>query len=252
MSSFFQSDEEYCSSLLRNIWLAWKVTLPCAAALLKAFLFKKVAPVCPDECKDALKRDGFEYVFECARRVIEGAGLVSGGGLGVCGRRTRFPINLEGCQDFQSGFTWENWFRKIIGDAQDLAFGLGDMDWSISGLCTVTCGAQASSPIGCCTCNAACGWDLIISDKYEFCSTNPPNITRRGPLWCACLLEKKGIGRVYSYTCRFEQFGLAFGPYTVCCNTSRGPVVYAPCKTSSLLGQPMQGPSSRCPQWNQR
>jgi YD repeat-containing protein len=192
-ANFSSSDIAYCESQLIKIWQVWKWTNPCAASMLRGFLFGKPDP-CTAECKNALSQRGFDFVESCIKSQVEGplAGLV-GGGLGVCGKTNRYQFNLFGSHHFQ-GTGLDDWLKGAIGLEADLGWAFGAIQWDANVSCLAKCGAVQAPLNCCCSCNAQCGYDVTIRDVYDFCST--ASKIKYHPTWCGMPAreDRKGNG----------------------------------------------------------
>jgi len=185
-------DVQSCFSLLRNISRVWNFTHPCAADMLNGFLRGNPTP-CPARCRKTLSK-GFGFIEDCIKNTVQGP-LGIGGRVGGCGNPyARHTFNIFGCHDFQ-GASLGRGLEGGIGREAELGFAYGCVRWDAKVTCGTTCGPIA--PSCCCPCTAQCGYVLTFHDVYDFCSTAKSS----GPTWCACLLEKKGIGTVYDVKC---------------------------------------------------
>lgn len=207
-------DIAYCERQLSKIWRIWKWTHPCAAAMLRGFLFGRPNP-CPAECKQSLRQRGFDFVESCIKGHVEGplSGLV-GGGLGECGRTTRYKFNLFGCHDFQ-GTGLDDWLKGAVGLEAELGWAFGCVQWNANVSCLTKFGPVQPPLQCCCTGKAQCGYDITLRDVYDFCST--ASKIKYHPTWCACLLEKTGKRTVYNVKCSLTVYGQPkVGPYQSC------------------------------------
>lgn len=181
-----QEDVLYCTGFLMNVWkFAW-LKYPCARELLGGFLFKQPRP-CPDECIEALKSLNSEFIFDSGIK----SKLIS---RSSCDSSGTITINDRGSYTFKSG---------------DLHYAFNAVRWEAEGLCHWSCGKPAKqendSDCLCCRCDANCGWEAVVKDKYDFCSSLPKNARPRTLAWCGCVLESHGKGRVFNVRCPFTE-----------------------------------------------
>ena len=211
------SDQEVdlliCESKLRKIVLLWAFPYPCAAALMSNFLSGRWSSYCPDECIKRLKARGFDYIDSCIADYLKHGQH--------CNSNVSFSIKLNGMQDF-AGSPMDDLGRGALSPDQDLAFALGRICWQFDGFVGVSCEATKRGSC-CCDCTAAWGGDIKIRDKYRFCHSNPPNIKKHHPLWCACLLEKANVGKVYRIQCPLTLYARQIDAFQQCPGPPRPP-----------------------------
>ena len=183
----------HCLELLQATVYSWKALgLHCAADLLAAALTGK-PNACPDGCKDALNKIGYSYISFCAE-----IGFTK---KGACGTENSFPFKSKGSHKIIDPLTTGG----LATNSADVFWGLGKFEWSADGFCSWNCepNRYSSDRLGrqCCPCTGICGFEIIITDTYNFDPPpdNPPEIP--DPLYCAKLLQKVGKLKTFPVRC---------------------------------------------------
>jgi len=177
----FDELETKCSLILQATMAGWKlVGNNCAFDLMQAS-FSRVAATCPDSCVDSIKARGFDYIRFCAKEAFET--------MGECGMKNEFRFHTKG-----SHALTDPGIPKV-GSRSDLFYSLGKFEWSAEGYCNWDCKGRRrifEEELQCCECDALCGFQVVITDTYDFAPppAQPPLIL--GPIYCAQLLFQKG------------------------------------------------------------
>ena len=174
---YTEDDVDACHTFLKITALGAFSKYPCAAALLRKFIFRQRGIGCPESCKTALSQAEWEDRFSLfAGRYLE---AYKG-----CGFKGRIDLSFHRF-DFRNG---EPAFEK--DEIADLYFAfheftVASLDAGCSADCTKTAGC-------CCDCIGKCGAVLRIEDDYDFCSSFKPG-KHLGFGWklarCGCIVE---------------------------------------------------------------
>ena len=183
----------HCLELLQATVSSWKgLGLNCAADLLAAALTGK-PNACPDGCTDALNKIGYSYISFCAE--------IGFAKKGECGAKNNFPFKSKGSHKIIDPMTTGG----LATNSADLFWGLGKFEWSADGFCSWDCepNQYPSDQLGgqCCPCTGVCGFEIVITDTYNFDPppAKPPVIP--DPLYCAKLLQKVGKLKTFPVRC---------------------------------------------------
>jgi hypothetical protein len=191
MSSSASDDIAMCKSFLWGAvgYGGFLKDYPCASALLKNFLTGGMNN-CPKACTDAITgsrqwSDLFYGILQ-SKTTCGFSGRFEGNGY-------EMPINFEK-GDMHWAFNWATYRFSDYACA-----------WKCGN------GTKYCNGVTCCPCDATCGFTgMILSDRYDFCSSLPNN----GPIdplseglgptvaKCGCVLERN-LGLGFDVRCQF-------------------------------------------------
>jgi hypothetical protein len=194
VSGFFvHPDVLICWSGLRTIANAWHERgHSCAATRLFDFLNGRSSPSCPSSCVSELKNfDGFPP-SGCMQHFIAP--------IGKCGNTASHNVAFRGSHNFATDNS--AWFETTIGTGgSDLYLAFANISWLAKGNCKIACNGCVGS-FSCCRCNYDCNLTIFVDDRYDFCDSNPPGLSRYHPLRCACYLQNV-LGLDYNQMCKY-------------------------------------------------
>jgi hypothetical protein len=193
--TYSAQDLDDCETKLRR-----RVTLgrlggaACAADLLERFLDKSGGSYCPTSCKLALESASIPP-NGCMRSFLQASTTCPGSGT--------VPLNLSGSTSFED---WRWWYG--FAPTVDLSYGLGQVGWSVTGMCSTSCTGTMGPPC-CCSCDARCNYTLsLVNEDFDFCSSLKEGDTNKFSLpRCACALENSGRGKKYKVNCKVQKSG---------------------------------------------
>lgn len=177
-----------CRAILWSTIYGWRrAGYDCAADLMVSALAKRQDP-CPNSCKTALIKTGFEFVLPCLQRRMQFRP--------DCSAKTRHVFELSGGHWQQGG---------------DIGFGMGKFRWFAKGVCEIDCSPTTASC--CCDCGGQCGFDLTVKDDYDFSKTV---YVFPHPLFCARHLQDMGQLKISETKCDLTAYGVSMRKFERC------------------------------------